>query len=57
MKDLIIAWCEFMEEPEFDIGPAEADDKAWFFELGWVDYDGKPTEEGRKIFKEYGVHV
>ncbi len=55
MKDLIIAWCELMEDPEFDPSQAEADDKVWFIELGWI-VNGEPTDEGRKIFREYGIH-
>ncbi len=54
MKDLIIAWCEIMEDNVFDMSTAEADDAAWFLELGWVE-DGMPTAEGREIFKTYGI--
>lgn len=55
MKDLIITWCELMEEPEFCIDNADIDDVIWFLDLGWVA-DGKPTNEGLAIFKEYGIH-
>lgn len=55
MKDLIIEWCQLMEEAEFDLSAAEAADVEWFHELEWVA-DGKPTEEGRAIFKEFGIH-
>ena len=55
MKDLIIAWCELMEETEFDLSAAEADDAAWFLKLDWVA-NGEPTDEGREIFREYGIH-
>ena len=55
MKDLIIAWCELMEEPEFDMSAADADEVAWFHTLEWVA-NGAPTDEGRAIFREYGIH-
>tara|TARA_A200000159_G_scaffold106871_1_gene99660 strand:- start:1524 stop:1694 length:171 start_codon:yes stop_codon:yes gene_type:complete len=55
MKDLIITWCELMEEPEFDLSAAEADEVAWFHKLEWV-VNGVPTAEGRAIFREYGIH-
>ncbi len=55
MKDLIIAWCELMEEDEFNIDGAEIDDVLWFIDLGWVA-DGKPTKEGLAMFKEYGIN-
>jgi len=55
MKDLIIAWCELMEETVFDLRAAEADDVAWFCKLEWVA-EGVPTDEGHAIYKEYGIH-
>jgi len=55
MKDLIIAWCELMEETMFDLSAAEADEVEWFHKLEWVA-NGEPTAEGREIFREHGIH-
>ena len=55
MKDLIITWCELMEEAMFDLSAAEADEVEWFHKLEWVA-NGEPTDEGRAIYKEYGIH-
>ena len=55
MKDLIIVWCELMEETVFDLSAAEADEVAWFHKLEWVA-NGEPTEEGVAIFETYGFH-
>ena len=55
MKDLIIAWCELMEEAVFDLSTAEDDEVAWFRKLEQVA-NGVPTAEGRAIFREYGIH-
>ena len=55
MKDLIIAWCELMEEAVFDLSTAEDDEVAWFRKLEWVA-NGAPTAEGREIFREFWFH-